>query len=475
MNKKIPVSLAIAIAIVAMTITFSITMIVSMKRFDTTVASVKEKETMYNKIAELDKSVRAEYYGDIDDKQLYDTMGAGYLAGIGDKYAKYYTAAQYATYLNQVSGKLMGIGVDVVKDATGYARVISVYADSPAAEVGIQKGSYLTSIDGMEVKTLSLEAVRTALQGAEGTIAKVGVLAADLVTTSTVELSRRLYTVPSVDGQMVGETGYIRISTFNENTPSEFDLQLQSHIASGLTGLVLDVRGNASTDIENMVRVLDLLCPRTAIGSAVYKTGDSTSLGRTIDDNSFTMPIVLVTNSSTACAAELFSVTLRDINGAKIVGVRTAGHGSIQTIVEQTDGSALSFTVARIVPANAESSFNGVGVSPDFEIALTAAEEAAAYDLTPETDPQVLRAFKMIDVLTGVSTAVGQPETDPESESSAADENAGSSESVAEGESGEASEGEPAAEGESGSESAESESAESSAESESGDSSSAAA
>ncbi len=414
MNKKISVSLAIAIAIVAMTITFSITMIFSMQRFDSTVSSVKEKETMYNKIAELDKSVRTSYYGNIDDQQLYDTMSAGYLAGIGDQYAKYYTSAQYTTYLNQASGKLMGIGVDVVKDATGYAKVITVYADSPAAEVGIEKGSYLTSIDGMDVKTLSLDAVNAALQGAEGTIAKVGVLAADLVTTSTVDISRRTYSVPSVNGQVVNTTGYIRILTFNEKTPSEFDQLLQSHINTGITGLVLDVRGNASTDMENMVRVLDLLCPRgIAVGSAVFKTGDSYSLGRTISDNTVGVPVVLVTNGSTASAAELFCVTMRDVNGAKIVGVRTAGHGSVQTIIEQTDGSALQFTVARIVPANADSSFDGVGITPDFEIALTAAEEAIAYDLTPLSDPQVIRAFEMLDTLTGASTAVGQPETPP--------------------------------------------------------------
>ncbi len=413
MNKKIPISLAIAIAIVAMTITFSITMIVSMKRFDATVSSVKEKEAMYGKIAELDKSVRGSYYGDIDDHQLFDTLGAGYLAGIGDKYARYYTSAQYATYLNQLAGKLMGIGVEVVKDPTGYVRIIKVYADSPAAEIGIAEGSYLTSIDDKDVKALSLDAVRTALTGEEGTIVKVGLLAADLVTTSTQELSRRIYTVPSVSSQLVKNTGYIRITAFNQNTPSEFEQQLNSQLSAGITGLVLDVRGNASSDIDNMVRVLDLLCPRTAsIGSMVYRSGDSVSLGHTTEDSSLDLPIVVVTNAGTSGASELFCVSLRDLAGARLVGVRTAGKGSVQAIVEQTDGSALEFTVARIVPANSESSFDGIGVAPDFEIALSAADESIAYMLTTATDPQLLRAFEMVDTLTGASTAAGQPAED---------------------------------------------------------------
>ncbi len=407
MNKKIPISLALAIAIVAMTITFTITMIISMKMFDSTVSSVKEKETMYTKIAELDESVRKAYYGDIDDTQLYDTMSAGYLAGLGDKYAKYYTASQYATYQDQLSGKLMGIGVEVVRDAAGFVRIIEVYDESPAAEAGITEGSYLTSIDNVDLKNLSMDAVRSLLQGEAGTVSTIGLLAADSVTESKVEVSRRSFTVPSVKSEIVGVTGYIRIKNFNQNTPAEFENQYQAAIGKGVTGLVIDLRDTSSTDIEDAVRVLDLLCPRSLVGSAVYKSGDSTSLGLITDDNKCNLPIVLITNGGTECAAELFCVTLQDAVGAKIVGVKTAGHGSIQSIVEQTDGSALAFTVAKMVPANSERSFDGVGIQPDFEIALTTAEASVAYDLDTSTDPQILRAFEMLDIMTGTTTASG--------------------------------------------------------------------
>ncbi|MEG3074357.1 MAG: peptidase, partial [Ruthenibacterium sp.] len=88
MNKKISVNLALAIAIIAMTVTFSVTMILSQNLFDKTVSSVREKEIMYTKIAEIDKMVRADYYGEINNETLYDMMGAGYLQGIGDTNAK---------------------------------------------------------------------------------------------------------------------------------------------------------------------------------------------------------------------------------------------------------------------------------------------------------------------------------------------------------------------------------------------------
>ena len=111
MNRKISVGMTVTIVILAMTVTFSITMLMAMRLFDHTVTSVKEKESMYNKVAEVDRYVRANDYYDIDETMLYDRLTAGYLLGTGDKYARYYTASAYTDLLNAQSGKLMGIGV----------------------------------------------------------------------------------------------------------------------------------------------------------------------------------------------------------------------------------------------------------------------------------------------------------------------------------------------------------------------------
>ena len=138
MNRKISVGMAVSIVILAMTVTFSITMLVAMRLFDSTVSSVKEKESMYNKIAEVDRYVRSNDYYPIDETTLYDRLTAGYLLGTGDKYARYYTASAYTDLLNAQSGKLMGIGVELAIDQSGYAKVIKVYDESPAKEAGLQ-------------------------------------------------------------------------------------------------------------------------------------------------------------------------------------------------------------------------------------------------------------------------------------------------------------------------------------------------
>ncbi len=134
MNRKISVGMTVTIVILAMTVTFSITMLMAMRLFDHTVTSVKEKESMYNKVAEVDRYVRANDYYDIDETVLYDRLTAGYLLGTGDKYARYYTASAYTDLLNAQSGKLMGIGVELAIDQSGYAKVIKVYDESPAKE-----------------------------------------------------------------------------------------------------------------------------------------------------------------------------------------------------------------------------------------------------------------------------------------------------------------------------------------------------
>ena len=134
MNRKISVGMTVTIVILAMTVTFSITMLMAMRLFDHTVTSVKEKESMYNKVAEVDRYVRANDYYDIDETVLYDRLTAGYLLGTGDKYARYYTASAYTDLLNAQSGKLMGIGVELAIDQSGYAKVTKVYDESPAKE-----------------------------------------------------------------------------------------------------------------------------------------------------------------------------------------------------------------------------------------------------------------------------------------------------------------------------------------------------
>ena len=243
MNRKISVGMAVSIVILAMTVTFSITMLVAMRLFDSTVSSVKEKESMYNKIAEVDRYVRSNDYYQIDETTLYDRLTAGYLLGTGDKYARYYTASAYTDLMNAQNGTLLGIGVELAVDQSGYAKVTKVYDESPAKEAGITVGCYITAVDGTDVKSLSsVDVIQTRLRGESGTSVNVTWLDSE-ATEHTVDLTHSGYSTTTVDFQMLqGNVGYIKIRQFDASTPSELDYAIRSLSANNALSLVFDLR-----------------------------------------------------------------------------------------------------------------------------------------------------------------------------------------------------------------------------------------
>ena len=408
MNKKISLGMMATIVILAMTVTFSVTMLLAMRLFDSTVSSVKEKESMYSKIAELDRYIRSNDYYTIDETLLYDTISSGYILGTGDKYARYYTASAYTELLNIQNGTLIGIGVELARDQTGYARVLKVYEGSPAQDAGIVAGDYITSIDDVDVKGLTtVDAIQARLRGETGTTVKIVWLNAEKAEQS-VELTRSGYVSTTIDYQMTaGNVGYIKIRQFDSTTPSELDYAVRALSGSGATSLVFDLRDNAGGVLDEALSCIDLLCPEGALAYAEDKNGNQELLGSSSGDSVVELPMVCLVNGNTASAAELFASCLRTLSGARLVGTTTLGKGTIQSSPQRlSDGSAVVVTVAKLIASNGES-FDTTGLTVDVEHALSSDEQMAFYDFTLETDPQILRAVNTAQTLTGSATVGG--------------------------------------------------------------------
>ena len=424
MNKKISVSLALTIAIIAMTVTFSVTMILARQIFDQTIPSVQEKESMYSKLAELDKYVRANYYGDIQDATLFDMISYGYVLGTGDRNATYYTAKQYTELLEVQSGNIVGVGVDVVKDTSGYARITQIYAGSPAEELGLQVGGFITAIDGADVKNLTRDNVLTRLQGESGTQVALSYMSPDSETMEYTVI-RSKYVIPSVEYQMMEDSiGYIKIIQFDSTTITQFSKAVNDLTEQGATALVFDVRGNAGGLLSAAVDCIDLLVPKGDIVWAEYKTGERTLMGES-DESSEDLPMVVLVDGQTASSAELFAESLRQFSGAQLVGQKTYGKGTIQAEPHRmSDGSAVVITVAKMITANGES-FDGTGLAVDIEVATDTNTDAGA-PLT--SDPQVSRALAAAKLLTGASSG-----SESTSGSTSTGDSAPASDSTAEG------------------------------------------
>ena len=342
--------------------------------------------------------------GEIVDDTLYDYIAAGYVTGMGDKDARYYTAKQYLEYLNQQNGVVMGVGADVIKDANGYARIVKVYPNSPAEESGLQKNFYITKVGELDVKTLSLSQVNSQLLGESGTSVLLTVVNATGEDEHTVEIQRREFDVPSVEGQVPEgtTTAYFWINAFNSKTVDELKAYFERWQEEGVAvdGVVFDVRNNTGGNLTNAMHVIDYLCPVGPIASQQNKDGTVTTL-ETSDASEVELPMVVLVNGNTSYAAELFATSIREFEKGRVVGTRTAGKGTIQCRpVALSDGSAFSYTVGLLLSKNG-ATFNGTGISPDVEASLSAEEEANFYNFTVDTDPQILRAFEVVDTLTG--------------------------------------------------------------------------
>lgn len=403
MSKKVSLGVAATVTLIAMAVTFSMTMTVSMNMFNNTVSSVKNKERMYNKLSEVDRYVRANEYFDINDDTLNDTIASGYMLGISDRYARYYSAKAYSERVGLANGRLMGIGVAVVKDpSSGYARIIRVYDNTPATNVGLEVGGFITAIGDTSTRSMSDTATMTsALLGEEGSTVNIKYLT-PLREEQSFEIIHANYTTPSISTVrlMDNGVGYLRIDSFTSGTAVEFRNAVNSLTNQGATSLIFDLRDNSGENLNAALVATDYCVPSGLIAQSQDKGGNVADL-RMSDENEITLPMVCLVNGSTASGAELFANALRKMAGATIVGSTTAGKGVLLSDPQSlSDGSAVVITVG-ILLDNEGKNWNGTGLTPDVDASLTNDEQSSYYDFTVDSDPQITKAINAISGANG--------------------------------------------------------------------------
>ena len=403
MSKKVSLGVAATVTLIAMAVTFSMTMTVSMNMFNNTVSSVKNKERMYNKLSEVDRYVRANEYFDINDDTLNDTIASGYMLGISDRYARYYSAKAYSERVGLANGRLMGIGVAVVKDpSSGYARIIRVYDNTPATNVGLEVGGFITAIGDTSTRSMSDTAAMTsALLGEEGSTVNIKYLT-PLREEQSFEIAHANYTTPSISTVrlMDNGVGYLRIDSFTSGTAVEFRNAVNSLTNQGATSLIFDLRDNSGENLNAALVATDYCVPSGLIAQSQDKGGNVADL-RMSDENEITLPMVCLVNGSTASGAELFANALRKMVGATIVGSTTAGKGVLLSDPQSlSDGSAVVITVG-ILLDNEGKNWNGTGLTPDVDASLTNDEQSSYYDFTVDNDPQITKAINAISGANG--------------------------------------------------------------------------
>ncbi len=391
MRKKITVSTTITLVILAVALTISITMLLAMRYFNRQIGSVQQRQSMYTHINDVDKKVR-EYYPDLDEELLRQNITEGYVNGINDSYAAYFTAAEYAAEQRLLAGGANDLGIGLCVDSQGRMAISSVNADSPAAKSGVQAGDILTAIGEETVAGKTMEAVRAALGGEK-------VLISVLRGTETLafEMTPFTYTLRSVQQSMSDGVGYIKITGFYDNTPEQFRSTVSALKEQGVTALVFDLRGNVGGSPAAVKEMLSYVMPLGQYGFEIDKDGVSHKLSSDVN-NQLGVPTATLVDATTAGEAEFFVGVLQDASLTTVVGETTAGEAKYQAYFPlESDGSVIKLTVGEYGRLKS-GSWQGVGIRPDEEVILTADQKAIRPLLVLSVDPQYKAALARLGI-----------------------------------------------------------------------------
>lgn len=362
MNKKISLGLALSLIAIASAITFILTSFFSLQSFNKKVVDVNEKAKKYSSLQLLDSYVRENFYGDINEEGLNDGILKGYVEGLGDKYSRYLTQEEYQEELSDTSGELVGLGLTLTEDESGYIKIVEILQDSPVAESGLVVGDIITYVDGKDVLLTGFDESIEAMKGQEGTEITLTIRRDGI--DNDIVFTRRAMEVTTVTGDMLnGYIGYIKISGFKKNTPEQFIEILERLNSNGAKAFIFDVRNNSGGLVSALEECVDPLLPEGVVATAEYKDGSSETLVYS-DESELNLPMVVLVNGETASAGELFAASLKDFGKAELVGEQTYGKGVMQLTTEFEDGGAIVLTVAEYKTAFSEC-YNEIGLTPD--------------------------------------------------------------------------------------------------------------
>ncbi len=393
MNKKVSLGVAISLVAVACAITFVLTMTVSLNMYNSMVTGVQERETINAKIKEIDTFVRSSSIYELEENDILNGIMNGYISGLDDKYAKYYTTSEYYKKQQIESGEIIGVGIETVIEGD-YLKITEVYEDSSAEVAEIRKDFVITRVNGKDILTLGAAEAQRMLDGEEGTKLTITTKAPD-GTENTVTLVRQVIELQSVKGAMVDGYAYIKISTFNGLTDDQFIQLIDKYESQSVLGYIFDLRNVSEGEIAPLQSMLGRIMPKATVAKKVLADGSEEELLITDGVQEIKKPMAVIVNTTTACTAELFAVALRDFSNAALVGSVTAGKSELQTTKSFKDGSAVSISTARVYPMQSES-FDDVGLKPGYIIDITQQEEMAIKFADPSTDAQLQKAVEAV-------------------------------------------------------------------------------
>ena len=319
--------------------------------------------------------VREDYVEEVSDQDLVEAAINGMLTSL-DPHSAYLPDDNFQKMQMQTRGKFGGLGIEVTME-NGFVKVVSPIDDTPADKAGILPEDLIISVDGESIVGLTLNDAVEKLRGPIGSNVKISVQRAQ-DEPFEVNIIRDEIKIRSVRSRLYETIGYIRITTFSEQTSPGLQKamdDLRAETAEGLTGLVLDLRNNPGGLLSEAIRVSDSFLEKGEIVSTRGRgKNDIQHAYARPGDISDGLPLVVLINSGSASASEIVAGALKDHRRAVVMGTRSFGKGSVQTITPMPGHGAMRLTTALYFTPSGVS-IQAKGISPDIEVALARIEK----------------------------------------------------------------------------------------------------
>ena len=394
MNKKVRLDVAVFLIVASIIISCLATTFI----INTKIGNLTEVQAAFSKIKNIDDLVNEHYIGAIDSEALANAIAKGYIAGLGDTYAAYYSKEEYRAYQAQITGKYDGIGLTVVWIDNVGLEVTHVSKGSPAESAGVLIGDIITMVDNTSVLTLGHDDAVSKLTGTVGTVANF--TATRGAETMVFSVVRSQYEQVTVEYKKLGTVGYVKITGFNNLTGDYFSAAIDDLETQGVSAFIFDVRNNPGGTIDSVVECVDRLIAKGTVATALRKDhGDGTSktVYEAVTAQQVELPMVVLADQNTASGGELFAAALMDYDKAVLIGESTYGKGTGQTTHKLPDGSYLKLTDFTYYPPSG-TSFQLVGLTPDVRITLTDEQKPNRYTMAYPDDPYLVAACEALGV-----------------------------------------------------------------------------
>lgn len=303
----------------------------------------------------------------VTKKSLMQGALKGMMESLDDPHSMYFTKEEMRSFQEDIKGKYVGVGMVIQKKVGEPLTVVSPIEDGPAYKVGIKPKDKVIEIDGESTYNLTSEEATKRLKGKANTSVKVKVYREANKMTKIFELKREIIELKYVKSKMFdGGIGYLRLTQFGDNVYPDMRKALEDLQSKGMKGLILDLRSNPGGELGQSIKIASMFIEKGKIVSTRQKKGEESVYSR--EGKYFgDFPMVVLINGGSASASEIVSGALKDHKRATLIGEKTFGKGSVQTLLPLPDGDGIKITIAKYYTPNGVS-IDGTGIEPDTKV-----------------------------------------------------------------------------------------------------------